>query len=82
MEFKKPIYPIEQWNITETEFKKKIITEMRRHLRCLTATLAQEELSRRRIHSMWIPVWKETSSTAFMKAMRSAMERRILVHRF
>ena len=22
MEFKKPIYPIEQWNITETEFKK------------------------------------------------------------
>ena len=22
MEFKKPIYPIEQWNITETEFEK------------------------------------------------------------
>ena len=32
--------------------KRKIITETRRHLRCLTATLAQEELSGRRIHSM------------------------------
>ena len=56
MEFKKPIYPIEQWNITETEFEKE--------------------------NNYRNEVWKETSSTAFMKAMRSAMERRILVHRF
>ena len=82
MEFKKPIYPIEQWNITETEFKKENNYRNETTLRCPMATLAQEELSRRHIHLMWIPAWKETSSTAFMRAMRSATGRRISVRRF
>ena len=30
MEFKKPIYPIEQWNITETEFKKEKMSQITR----------------------------------------------------
>ena len=77
MEFKKPIYPIEQWNITETEFKKENNYRNETTFALSNGYIGTRGTSRRRIHSMWIPVWKETSSTAFMKAMRSAMERRI-----
>lgn len=28
---KKPIYPVEAWDITELEFKKNIIIEMKQH---------------------------------------------------
>lgn len=48
MEFKKPIYPIEQWNITETEFKKENNYRNETTFALSTATLAQEELSWRR----------------------------------
>ena len=69
MEFKKPIYPIEQWNITETEFKKE-----NNYRNETTFALSNGYIGTRGTF--------EEASTAFMKAMRSAMERRILVHRF
>ena len=82
MEFKKPIYPIEQWNITETEFKKE-----NNYRNETTFALSNGYIGTRGTFEEAYPFdvdtgLKETSSTAFMKAMRSAMERRILVHRF
>ena len=82
MEFKKPIYPIEQWNITETEFKKKIITEMRRHLRCLTATLAQEGTFEEAYPFDVDTGLEGNFVNGFYESNETAMERRILVHRF
>ena len=76
MEFKKPIYPIEQWNITETEFKKE-----NNYRNETTFALSNGYIGTRGTFEEAYPFDVDTG-LAFMRAMRSAMERRILVHRF
>ena len=74
---KKPIYPVEPWNITETEFRVENNYRNETTFALSNGYIGTREPLRKPMILTLIPGWKETLSTGFMRARRSATGRPI-----